>query len=253
MSDYLILSCAAFCAGLIDAIVGGGGLITVPVIFSSFPNVTPATLLGTNKLGAIFGTTSAAINYARVVKIKWRVALPGSIGAFLFSFCGAYTVMHVSADFLRKALPFVLVLVALYTFKRKDFGQVHKPVYFGRTEIVLAFVFGAGIGFYDGFFGPGTGSFLIFIFVRYFGFDFLSSSAISKIINVATNGAALLLFGLNGHVFWQVGLLMAFFAVMGSLIGSRLAIKHGSSFVRVLFLVVVGVLILKTFYDAYLR
>jgi uncharacterized membrane protein YfcA len=127
------------------------------------------------------------------------------------------------------------------------------PLYFGRYERLLAITTGVCIGFYDGFFGPGTGSFLIFIFVRFFGFDFLNASAISKIVNVATNVAALLLFGFKGQLLWKVGALMALFGVAGSLIGSRIAIQKGSVFVRKLFLCIVVVLIIKTFYDAYLR
>ena len=112
---------------------------------------------------------------------------------------------------------------------------------------------GGGIGFYDGVFGPGTGSFLIFLFVRFFGFDFLAASAVSKVINVATNLAALLWFGYSGHIIWQLGLIMAICNVGGSLVGTRLALKHGSGFVRKLFLLVVSVLILKTGYDAFLK
>ncbi|WP_105534378.1 sulfite exporter TauE/SafE family protein [Solimicrobium silvestre] len=253
MTEYLILCIAAFSAGLIDAVVGGGGLINVPAIFSTFPNGIPATLLGTNKLGGIWGTAAAAVNYARVVKIIWNVAISVACAVLVFSFIGAYTVTRIPSDFLRKCLPLILVMVAIYTFKRKNFGQSHTPFHTDTKERTLAFSTGAGIGFYDGFFGPGTGSFLIFVFVRFFGFDFLTASAISKIVNVACNGAALLLFGISGHVMWAVGFTMAVFGVAGSLVGTRLAIKNGSGFVRKLFLCIVVVLIIKTSYDAFLR
>jgi len=114
-------------------------------------------------------------------------------------------------------------------------------------------VIGAGIGFYDGFFGPGTGSFLVFLFVRIFGFDFLGASAVAKVVNVACNFAALVWFGYSGHLIWQLGATMAVAQIAGSIIGSRMAMKHGSGFVRKLFLVVVIVLIIKTGYDAWLR
>jgi hypothetical protein len=253
MTQYLILCCAAFLAGLIDAVVGGGGLINVPVLFSTYPVGVPATLLGTNKMGGIWGTAAAAINYSRVVKLNWNVALPAAIAAFIFSFVGADVVTQVSPIFLRKCLPFLLMFLAFYIFKRKQLGHLHFPFYSGRREKVFAIVTGIVIGFYDGFFGPGTGSFLIFIFVRFFGFDFLNASAVSKIVNVACNGAALLLFGLNGHVLWLVGFGMAVCGVGGSLVGSRLAIKNGSKFVRRLFLCIVLVLVIKTFYDGFLR
>ena len=251
MTEYLILSSAAFFAGLIDAVVGGGGLINVPALFSIYPVGIPATLLGTNKLAGIWGTAAAAVNYARAVSVRWSMALPASVGALCFSFIGAYTVTHIPPGFLRKCLPLILLAVAIYTFRRKNFGQDHIPRYSGYTEFALSFLAGAGIGVYDGFFGPGTGSFLIFIFVRFFGLDFLRASAISKIVNVACNAAALCLFGFGGHVMWRIGCTMAVFGVLGSLVGSRLAIQKGSVFVRQLFLAVVSILIVKTSYDAF--
>jgi uncharacterized membrane protein YfcA len=166
---------------------------------------------------------------------------------------GAYTVTRVPPDFVRKLLPFILVGVALYTFSRKDFGALHAPLHRGRKERLAAIATGATIGFYDGFFGPGTGSFLVFLFVRFFGFDFLGASAAAKVVNVACNLAALLWFGYSGHLLWQVGLAMALCNVAGAVLGTRLAIRHGSGFIRKLFLVVVSLLIVKTLYDAFLK
>jgi uncharacterized membrane protein YfcA len=250
MVDFVMLGCAAFLAGLVDAVVGGGGLIQLPVLFSVFPREVPATLLGTSKLAGIFGTSAAAVNYARRVRVAWSAAAPAALAAFALSFAGAYTVTKVPGDFVRALLPCVLLAVAVYTFKKKDFGSIHAPVHSGMTERMVAVGMGACIGFYDGFFGPGTGSFLIFLYVRFFGFDFLSASAAAKVVNVACNLSALMWFGYSGHLLWQLGLLMAVCQVAGSLVGTRLAIRHGSVFVRKLFLVVVTVLILKTTYDA---
>jgi len=253
MLDLFILNGAAFTAGMIDAVVGGGGLIQIPALFSLMPTTAPATLLGTSKLAGIWGTGAAAINFARRVKIEWATATPAAIAAFLLAFLGAYTVTRVPADFVRKLLPLVLILVAIYTLKKKDFGSVHAPMHEGWTEKAIAVLVGGGIGFYDGFFGPGTGSFLIFLFVRFFGFDFLGASAVAKVVNVACNLAALLWFGYSGHLLWKVGLVMAVCNVAGSLIGSRLAIRHGSGFVRKIFLTVVSLLVVKTAYDAFLK
>ena len=253
MIDVALLVGAAFLAGLVDAVVGGGGLIQIPVLFSVFPREIPATLLGTSKLAGIFGTGAAAVNYARRVRVAWSAAAPAAAAAFALSFAGAYTVTKVPADFVRLLLPCVLVAVAFYTFRKKDFGSVHAPVHSGNAERLLAIGMGACIGFYDGFFGPGTGSFLIFLFVRFFGFDFLSASAAAKIVNVACNFSALIWFGYSGHLMWQIGLLMAVCQVAGSLVGTRLAIKNGSAFVRKLFLVVVSGLIVKTGFDAISR
>ena len=253
MPDYLILCSGAFLAGLIDAVVGGGGLILIPTLFSVFPNLPPATLFGTNKVASVFGTSAAAVTFAKRVQLEWGAALPAAMSAFMFSFAGAWTVTHVPTDLVRKLLPFVLLFVALYTLKRKDLGRHHLPVHEGRKKILLAIFIGSAIGFYDGVFGPGTGSFLVFLFVRVFGYSFLSASAVSKVVNVATNIGALIWFGVSGHIIWQLGLLMAVFNVAGSSVGSRLAIRHGSGFVRILFLLVVTVLIFKTGYDGFLK
>ncbi|MGV7211005.1 sulfite exporter TauE/SafE family protein [Oxalobacteraceae bacterium A2-2] len=251
--EYLVLAVAAFSAGLVDAVVGGGGLIQLPVLFSMFGNMAPATLLGTSKLAGVFGTAAAAVNYARRVRIAWTTAAPAAVAAFAFSFCGAYTVTKLPADFMRALLPLVLIAVAVYTFKKKDLGSIHAPLHTGTRERVIAVLVGAAIGFYDGFFGPGTGSFLVFLFVRFFGFDFLDASAVAKVVNVACNVSALLWFGYSGHLLWQLGLMMAVCQVGGSLLGTRLAMRHGSGFVRRVFLVVVTILIIKTGYDAVLR
>ncbi|WP_414718869.1 TSUP family transporter [Undibacterium sp.] len=251
--DFILLGLAAFFAGFVDAVVGGGGLIQVPALFSAMPNVAPAALLGTNKLAGIWGTSAAALNYVRAVRLRWSMVLPAALMAFLFAFAGAFAVTHIPPTYLRKALPVILVAVAVYTFKKKDFGSTHAPLYHGDKERLMAMLVGGGIGFYDGFFGPGTGSFLMFLFVRLFGYDFLRASAVAKVLNVATNAAALLWFGYSNNVIWQVGLAMAVCGVLGSLAGSRLAIKYGSGFVRKMFLVVVVALIVKTGYDAFLK
>lgn len=253
MIDYWILGVAALFAGMIDAVVGGGGLIQIPALFSTLPTVAPATLLGTSKLAGVWGTTVAAVTFARRVKVRWTTATPAAVAAFACSFMGAFTVTRIPPDFLRQLLPFILIAVAIYTFKRKDFGSVHAPAHIGMRERLYAIAAGGAIGFYDGFFGPGTGSFLVFVFVRFFGFDFLGASAVAKVVNVACNVAALLWFGYSGNVLVQIGLMMAVCNIAGSMIGSRLALKHGSGFVRKIFLCVVSALILKTSYDAFLR
>ena len=252
MTDYVILAAAAFLAGIIDAVVGGGGLIQIPALFSTLPNTAPATLLGTSKFAGIWGTGAAAVGFAKRVKLQWSTAVPAASAAFALSFVGAYTVTHIPPDFIRKLLPFILLAVAVYTFQKKDFGSVHAPLHVGSRERVFAILVGGGIGFYDGFFGPGTGSFLVFLFVRFFGFDFLGASAVAKVVNVACNLSALMWFGYSGHLLWQLGAVMAVCNVLGSLIGIRLALKHGTVFVRKLFLLVVSGLILKTGYDAFI-
>ncbi|HEY8097395.1 MAG TPA: TSUP family transporter, partial [Methylobacter sp.] len=163
LMDYLMLGVAALLAGMIDAVVGGGGLIQIPALFSVLPNAHPATLFGTNKLAAVWGTGVAAFSYARKVRVEWNTAAPAAFASFALAFAGAYTVTKIPPDFLRKLLPFVLTAVALYTFRRKDLGSVHAPLHGGLKERAIAVMVGGSIGFYDGFFGPGTGSFLLFL------------------------------------------------------------------------------------------
>jgi hypothetical protein len=159
----------------------------------------------------------------------------------------------IDPGFLRKALPFILLAVLAYTLARKELGRVHAPRLAGRREALAAGVIGVLIGFYDGFFGPGTGSFLVFLFVRTLGYDFLNASAAAKLVNTATNLAALVLFSLKGHVWWHFAVAMALANVAGSVIGTRLALRHGAGFVRGVFILVVSALILKTGWDAFLR
>ena len=249
----LVLCIAAFAAGMLDAVVGGGGLIQIPAMFATLPQVPVPTLLGTSKLAGVWGTATAAWRYGRAVRLDWGIVLPATLAAFVSAFCGALTLTVLPPDMLRQLLPFVLGFVAVYTFRRKDFGQRHEPLVRSGRTAAAAVATGALIGFYDGFFGPGTGSFLVFVFVRFFGCDFLHASAFAKIVNVACNLAALLWFGASGHLLIALGVLMAVFNVSGSVVGSYLAIRRGSRFVRKLFLIVVLFLIVRTAYDAWLR
>lgn len=251
--ELLIVSLASLLAGFVDSIVGGGGLVLVPALFATFPQTPPATLFGINKGASVWGTAFATWQYSQRVHMRWPVLLPAALAGFAASFGGAWLVTVVSPDYLRRALPLVLLAVLAYTLARKDLGRQHAPRLQGRTEVLAAVCIASLIGFYDGFFGPGTGSFLVFLFVRVLGYDFLNASASAKLINTATNFAALLLFAAKGHIWWHFALAMAVANVLGSLLGTRLALKHGAAFVRIMFIGVVAALILKTGYDAFLR
>ena len=250
---FLALGLAALFAGFVDSIVGGGGLIQLPALFAAFPNTAPATLFGTNKLASIVGTTSAAIQYSRRVEIPWRVAGPGAVAALVGSWYGAKAVAYLDPAILRPLILALLVLVAVYTFLRKDLGSVSKEPAHGGRSVAIALGVGAVIGFYDGFFGPGTGSFLIFLFIRLLGMDFLRASVSAKILNVATNLAAISFFVGNVELMWKLAAVMAVCNLTGSVLGSRMALKHGTGFVRKMFLAVVTVLILRLAYDTFLR
>ncbi|KFB69891.1 TSUP family transporter [Candidatus Accumulibacter vicinus] len=246
--DYSLLAglaVAALFAGLIDAVVGGGGLIQIPALFNAMPQEMPATLFGTNKFSSVFGTSNAALRYACRIEMPWRTTLPAALAAFACAYAGAMAVTWLPAAMLRPLILVLLVGAAAYTFVRRDFGAIHQPRHKGGQELAYALILGGAIGFYDGFFGPGTGSFLIFLFVRLFGFDFLHASAASKVVNVATNIAALGFFIPHGHFLPLLALVMAGCNVLGSLLGTHLAIRHGSGFIRKGFLCVVTVLIIK--------
>ena len=251
--EWLFVSLASLLAGFIDAIVGGGGLILVPAMFAAFPQAPPATLLGTNKSAAVWGTAISAWQYSRRVDIAWAAMAPAIIVSFAGAFAGAWAVTEISSDFLRKLLPLVLLVVLAYTLRKKDLGRNHAPRYAGRAQAIAACMIGLVIGFYDGFFGPGTGSFFVFLFVRLLGYDFLNASVSAKLLNIATNVAALILFTMKGHVWWHFAIPLALANVLGSLLGTYMAVRHGTGFVRGIFILVVSALILKTGYDAFLR
>lgn len=248
---YLLLAAAGLLAGLLDAVVGGGGLIQVPALFSVYSTAAPSTLFGTNKLASIFGTGLAARTYWKTVAVDLAVVLPATVSALAFGFVGAWAMSTVPAEVFRKALPFALAVVAVYVFRHKDFGSRAEARMQGRSRLAAAAVLGAGIGFYDGFFGPGTGSFLVFLLVRFFGHDFLAASASAKIINVACNFAALAWFVPTTEPLWAAAGLMAVSNMFGAWLGAHLAIREGAAFVRKVFLLVVAGLIAKSAWDAF--
>ena len=250
-SQLAVLAFAALFAGFIDSVVGGGGLIQIPAVFSVLPREMPATLFGTNKIASVFGTANAAWRYARRVNMPWGTTLPAALAAFACSYVGAMAVAWLPRDMLRPMILVMLVGAAGYTFWRKDFGAIHRPQHAAASELVYALLLGGVIGFYDGFFGPGTGSFLIFLFIRFFGFDFLHASAASKVVNVATNLAAIGYFVPNGFYLPVVAAVMAIANILGSFIGTHLALRHGSGFVRRVFLTVVCALIVKFAWDTF--
>ena len=191
--------------------------------------------------------------YSQRIALPWRKLWAAVIVTWIGSWLGAYSLTLVSPDFLRQLLPAVLLLVLFYTLARKDLGHTHAPRWQGSHETWALCGIGLVIGYYDGFFGPGTGSFFVFLLVRWLGYDFLNASVAAKLLNLSSNAAALVLFAIKGHVWWHLALPMALANVAGSLFGARLALKHGAGFVRVMFLVVVSALICKTGFDAYIR
>ncbi|NTV69263.1 MAG: sulfite exporter TauE/SafE family protein [Azonexaceae bacterium] len=242
--DWFILAPAAFFAGMVDAVVGGGGLIQIPVLLSAFPQTGIPTLFGTNKVSSIAGTGASLWRYARAVRIPWRLVLPATAAALLGAWLGAAVVAWIPREAMRPLVVVMMLAVAIYTFLRKSLGQeeTHEP---RPGDLWRGALFGLLIGFYDGFFGPGTGSFLIFGFVRLFGMDFIRASASAKVVNFATNVSAIGFFASHGPILWAVGLTMAACNLAGAYVGTHLALKHGAGFIRKAFLGVVSVLIVK--------
>ena len=246
--DWFILAPAAFFAGMVDAVVGGGGLIQIPVLLGQFPQTAIPTLFGTNKVSSIAGTGAALWRYARSVRIPWAVVLPATGAALVGAWLGAAVVAWLSREAMRPLVIGLMVAVAIYTFRRKDLGREASRALVPADRWKGA-LFGLIIGIYDGFFGPGTGSFLIFGFVRLFGMDFVQGSASAKVINFATNLSAIAFFTSHGPILWQIGLTMALCNLAGSYLGTRLALRHGAGFIRQAFLLVVLVLIGKQLMD----
>ncbi|WP_230970188.1 sulfite exporter TauE/SafE family protein [Nitrogeniibacter aestuarii] len=252
MDEWLLilLALGGFSAGFVDAVVGGGGLIQIPLLFSAFTQHVPAVIFGTNKIASIFGTATAAVHFAKRIKFDLKLTAVGALFALGGSFLGARSVAYLDPEVARPLVLAMLVAVAIYTFKNKNFGTASDDeLVEGRSAYIRLGLIAVAIGFYDGFFGPGTGSFFIFLMIRFLRMDFLRASATAKVLNFATNLAAIGYFASIDAVLWQVGLTMAVANVLGAITGSHLAIKHGAGFVRRLFLVVVVALISKMAYD----
>lgn len=244
---------AAAAAGWVDAVVGGGGLLLLPALFVAAPGLPVATVLGTNKLAAIAGTSTAALTYARRTTIDWSVALPSAGLAVVSAGCGAALVGQIPARAYRPVVLVVLVSVAVFVTLRPKLGVVARPD--RRTRARMAAVValaGGGIALYDGLIGPGTGTFLVLAFTAVVGSDFLHASAMAKLVNAGTNFGALMVFAATGHVWWLLGAVMAVCNIAGAMVGARMALRRGSGFVRTVLLVVVVVLVGKLGYDQWL-
>lgn len=236
---------AAVGAGWVDAVVGGGGLIQIPALLLGFPHVAPAQILATNKLSSICGTSVSAATYYRWVRPDPKTVIPLALLAFGGSLIGASLVSHISRAAFNPIILVVLIGVGAFTLFNPGLGRRTDLRFSGHRHALVAAVIGFVIGIYDGALGPGTGSFLVFALVGLLGYAFLQASAKAKIANVATNLAALAIFIPAGAVMWKVGLLMGLGNLAGGYVGARTAVNRGAGFVRVVFVIVVGVFIVK--------
>lgn len=255
METYIIilLCIAAFFAGFVDAIVGGGGLIQTPIAMILLPNYAVATLIGSLKIPAFSGTSFAAFQYLKQVKMNWKLLSIMALIAFCAAFLGSSLLVVVSNDFMKPLLLVVLVALAIYTFTKKDFGTHQEKNLSNKKQLFYAVLLSICIGFYDGFIGPGTGSFLVFGFVMVLGFDFLHASANAKMVNLATNFGSICLFVLKGKIIWSIAIPMAICNAFGGWLGAKLAIKKGNGFIRVFFLIVVVGTLIRFGYDVFFK
>lgn len=251
--EYIIICIAAFFAGFMDAIVGGGGLLQMPTLLVLFPQLPFASIVGTIKISSISGTSFAAYKYAQEVVFDWNFLLKMVAAAFVGAMLGSYAITFIDNKTIKPIVLVALITVAIYTYVNKDFGIQKEKNITKYKQLFIGLFFGFSIGFYDGLIGPGTGTFYILVFIAFLGKDFLHASANAKILNVATNFASLLLLGSTGHIVFKYAIPMACCNILGSFFGTKLALLKGNKFVRSFFLVVVIATILRFAYDIFLK
>lgn len=254
LSFEIILLCfIAFLAGFVDAIVGGGGLLQTPAGLILLPQYPVATVIGTLKIPAFSGTSFAAIQYARRVKLNYKLLAVMSAIAFSAAFAGSSLLNAVSNHFMKPFLLILLILAAVYTYTNKNFGVHTMKEHTVKEQWSYAIVISLVIGFYDGFIGLGAGSFLVLSIIVLMGFDFLLASANAKFVNMATNLGSIVFFVIKGKIIYSIALPMAICNALGGILGARLAIIKGNNFIRLFFLVIICITILRFAYDVFFR
>lgn len=242
----------AFTAGFIDSIAGGGGLIQLPGIMAFLPNVPMVTLLAVNKTSSMLGTVTAVIEYTRKGLINYKRMWKSALIALFTSALGAFTAKRVPNELLKPLIIALLAVLILFTLIRKNFGQRETASRFSESQqAVLSLLLGLVIGFYDGFFGPGTGNFLIMGLIFIYGENFLHASADAKTVNAMTNLSAFTMYTLMGVGNIPLGITMGLFNMAGAHLGVKLAVLKGSRFIRILFIVMSSALLIKQIIDLF--
>ena len=253
ISTIIILCVAAFAAGFVDAVVGGGGLIQLPIALVLLPSYPVAKVIGTLKIPSFCGTGFAVYQYIKKVSMNLKLLLLMMLVALCSAFAGSQLLTVVKNDFMKPFLLFVLTGVAVYTYSKKNFGQHIIKDHSNRTQIILGIIISMVIGFYDGFIGPGAGSFLILAFITLLGFDFLHASANAKMVNLATNSGSIILFIIKGSIIWSIAIPMAVCNALGGIVGAKLAINKGNQFIRIFFLIVIVATLLRFAFDVFIK
>ncbi len=249
---FLLIS-FSFIAGFIDAVVGGGGLIQLPAMLNLLPNIFIFSIFGTNKISALAGTSMSALHYSKRIKFNFTLLVTISLFAGIASIIGAKAVVFINVNTLKPIIFVVLIAMAFYTYFKKELGSsTSKNLSFAK-QIIYGSCLGTIVGFYDGFFGPGTGSFFVLGFVVILGFEFVKASAYSKVINCVTNISALIVFIKEGNFIIELAIILAIFNIAGNILGTKLALKKGNNFVRLIFLAIVTFMIFKYGYDLFIK
>jgi uncharacterized membrane protein YfcA len=252
-TTIILLCLFAFLAGFVDAIVGGGGLIQTPAGLILLPQYPVASVIGSLKIPAFTGTAFAARQYLKKVQVNWKQVSLMGIVAFLAAFAGSELLSQVSNQFMKPIIFVVLIGVALYTYTQKSFGQhTHKNIH-PKHQFAYSLLISLVIGFYDGFIGPGAGSFLVMAFIGILGYDFLKAGTHAKLINLSTNLGSISLFMLKGSILWSVAIPMAISNGIGGILGAKLAIYKGNQFIRIFFLLIVTATLLRFGYDIFFK
>ncbi len=251
--NLALLALAMFFAGFVDAIAGGGGLIQTPAMLLSLPDRDPVSVVATSKTAAFFGTTTAAIKYRKHIKTDPRLLLAMVIPAFIGACFGALLASEISPESFKSAIFFMMIAIFIYTLVKPDLGKVHVEKHSPRKLMVIGGVAAFAIGFYDGLIGPGTGTMLMIALVAIMGFAFVGASALAKVVNATTNLASIIVVGLKIGILWKLGLVLGIANLAGGYTGSMMAIKKGSGFIRIFYLIVTGLLIARLGYSLYLE
>jgi len=244
---FTLLFLIGFCAGFVDSIAGGGGLIALPALLSF--GLPPHLALGTNKLQSSFGSFSAAYNYIRKGEAEFGESQAGILFTFVGAMLGSWSIQQLNADFLKHLIPILLALILFHTAFSRKLGYEDSEERMGRMPFFL--FFGFALGFYDGFFGPGTGSFWTAAFLVILGFNMTKAAGYTKIMNFTSNIVSLCVFAIGGNIVYPVGICMAFGQIIGARMGSNLAIRNGAGFIRPIFMIVVFLTIIRLIYVNY--
>ena len=251
--NLALLGLAMFSSGFIDAIAGGGGLIQTPAMLLSFPDRNPVQVVATSKTAAFFGTSTAAIQYRKFIKTDSRLLIAMVMPAFIGACFGSLLASHISPESFKSAIFFMMIAIFIYTLLKPDLGKVHVEKHSRRRLMLIGAIAACLIGFYDGLIGPGTGTMLMIALVAIMGFAFVGASAIAKVVNATTNLASIIVVGFRLGIMWKLGLVLAIANLAGGYAGSHMAIKKGSGFIRIFYLIVTGILILRLGYSLYIE